>query len=555
MKFTETEKGTSDRRPLFLFFKLQLVALLVCAIFFRFWHLSNIPGINGDEAYTAYKAVRLFHGELAFSSEHVATNADSVPNTFYIGPLALLHAVFAPSVVLMRIVAVASGLLALGANFLLCRRAFDLRTASVSSMVLAVLPVNIAYSRFGWEPSQSLLITVLALYCCLLLVKEENNSLRWLALGCVALASAYVVHATNVFIAPFLAVAVAVRWWPEWKASLRRGASWKAKAALVLGIISLGGVVLLVLSQPAVQQKVKWHSAGEILPFLTNFERFFSGITTYRYIAGSSFWPLHNRIASVPDLHLRDVAVLLLGAMFLIFIGRSIKRHGETEDRALAIGWIASLVVFFFVAGPEALDAGNQRYGLALVAPAALLASRGIVVAFRQNNRLLPAVGGSLSVLGWVVLGGFYLNYFQFFRETGGQSHLAFRTGSIEPKEAALRSIRQSRQEGTRDFVIAPDWWSYWPLRYLSSQDQSIVVLHESKVADEPDKQGLDKAFRTGHLWFVQFTDESLAYRRQGFQASNIRQNFEKAKIPFEEREFKGYAGQKVIRLIRALPR
>ncbi len=85
-------------------------------------------------------------------------------NPFFFAPLVALHALVEPSFELLRITPFASGLLALVVNFFLCRRAFDLRTATISTVALAVLPINIAYSRFAWDASQSLLFTLPVVY-------------------------------------------------------------------------------------------------------------------------------------------------------------------------------------------------------------------------------------------------------------------------------------------------------------------------------------------------------------------------------------------------------
>ena len=67
----------------------------------------------------------------------------------------------------------ASGVAALGANFWLCRRIFGHRAAMVSTTVLAVMPIAIAYSRFAWDTSQTILATVLVLYLALPAVDRE----------------------------------------------------------------------------------------------------------------------------------------------------------------------------------------------------------------------------------------------------------------------------------------------------------------------------------------------------------------------------------------------
>ena len=116
----------------------------------------------------------------------------------------VLHAIWQPSIVLLRVVPLASGLAALALNYWLCRRAFDRRTATLSTCILAVLPIDIAYSRFAWDASQSLLFTLPVLYLPLIECRRHSARAR-LSIGAVgALAAAILVHPTNVFDLPLI---------------------------------------------------------------------------------------------------------------------------------------------------------------------------------------------------------------------------------------------------------------------------------------------------------------------------------------------------------------
>ena len=66
--------------------------------------------------------------------------------------------------------------------------------AVVSTVVLAVLPINIAYSRFGWDSSQSLLFTLPVVHLSLLAIRGPQGR-RWLAGAAAALAAATLVTA------------------------------------------------------------------------------------------------------------------------------------------------------------------------------------------------------------------------------------------------------------------------------------------------------------------------------------------------------------------------
>ena len=65
--------------------------------------------------------MRLVHGE----SIDWRTPSGNPTNLLFLLPLAAIHAVVPPSFFALRLTALASGLLALAANYVLCRKTFD----------------------------------------------------------------------------------------------------------------------------------------------------------------------------------------------------------------------------------------------------------------------------------------------------------------------------------------------------------------------------------------------------------------------------------------------
>ena len=112
----------------------------------------------------------------------------------------------------LRATAVASGLLALLVNFWLCSRVFGRKIAVVSTVVLAVLPINVAYSRLAWDASQSLLMTLPCIYLPLWAIVDARLRMRCSMATLAALALAIVVHPTNLFVAPIAIVCLGYAW-------------------------------------------------------------------------------------------------------------------------------------------------------------------------------------------------------------------------------------------------------------------------------------------------------------------------------------------------------
>jgi hypothetical protein len=174
------------------------LALLGVGVWLRCWHLGNIPGCNGDEAWYGVQTWRWLHGGPYFWR----TPTGNPCNIFFFSPLAILEQIFSPSITVLRSVAVFSGLAALAINWIMCRWVFDRRMAFVSTIALAILPIDIAYSRFAWDACQSLAATLIVFYLALAFVRFPKQNSLWLLL---AFCMAVWVHPTNVFL--FMAIA------------------------------------------------------------------------------------------------------------------------------------------------------------------------------------------------------------------------------------------------------------------------------------------------------------------------------------------------------------
>ncbi len=151
---------------------MNVAVLLAVAVGLRLWQLDRLPGVNGDEAWYGALAQRWLDGE----SIGWRTPTGNPLNPFFLFPLIRAARVLGAVDRVVAPPAVVSGLLACAANCVLCRSVFDRRTAILSTVLLAVLPINLAYSRFAWDASQSLLLTVFVLYAAYLRPSRAGSS-------------------------------------------------------------------------------------------------------------------------------------------------------------------------------------------------------------------------------------------------------------------------------------------------------------------------------------------------------------------------------------------
>jgi hypothetical protein len=470
----------------------NVAALLVVAVGLRTWHLGNVPGINGDEAWSGVQAQRLLQGQ---EIEWRTPNGNPI-NPFYFLPLLVLHAASAPSFVLLRLVALGSGLAALVANYMLCRRAFDVRTATISTVILALLPIDIAYSRFGWDASQSLLATLLVLYLPLIHLSARGESPYVPTAGVLALAAAVLVHPTNVFAAVLL-VAPALY--------ARRGQIIRTLRHTTAGASSWWLVGLMFVSlalayagwQVVAQGSQRLNGIGELPEFARDYLRLFSGTTVYEFIGGLST----DAPKSFPHFALAcDLALAALGSCALWGLASRLRARPTDRDMALAIGWLAMLLGFFVVAGPAALAPHRERYGICLIAPGSLVLARGLAWWLEEFQPYRRSAALVLSIAAWLAPVSFFWGYFEFARQGIGEPHRAFRTADIEPKLQALERILESRPAGEKRTIVCHDWWSYWPLAYLAAGKDGLSVISWDEWQKTTTAGG-------DGTWFVEFAD------------------------------------------------
>jgi len=524
-------------KPGEILWTLNVLALLAAAVWFRCRSLENIPGTNGDEAWYGVVTLQMLT-EGRFQPQ---TPTGNPLNWFFFGPLVLLHVFFPPSIALLRSVAVASGLVALVANWLFCRWVFDRRTATISTVVLAVLPINIAYSRFAWDASQSLLATLPVVYFSLAAVRFHRRRGQFVVAAVLAQIAAILVHPTNVFTGVAILAALTTRLRRRDLqrlvpvSQLTRGAA----TAMIVAAVLLVSLTAYGMTASGVSRFLgRMGGAAELLRpqavphCAVLFPRLFTGGTVYRDVAGSQSWwewpCAEGRAGWGGDAVLFWIVVIVAAS----FLWKSWKADRRMEDRVLISIWALALAAFLLLAGPSKMTPGWQRYAICLVAPTALLVARGTAVFVA---RLSPGRAGAalaiVSLAGWLLLADFDAHYFRFIERTGGRGHLTFRTADIEPKRAALQTILQHRHQDVAGgvagddattWIVASQWWNYWPIRYLSMAENDVRVL----TAEEAEAAaGHESVLRQGRMWRVEFSDSrELHQARAEWNGREVRQ-------------------------------
>lgn len=452
-------------------------AILAVAVVFRFLWLETIPGLNGDEAWLGWKAARAANGVPL----DWRTNSGNFTNPFFLLPLVLVHHLFEPSAWVVRCVAAVSGLLALLANFFMCRRVFDIRVAWASTLLLAVMPMAIAYSRFGWEPSQIPLFSVFIIYSAIALADPRRTVIPWIMVAGVSVFCGFLVHPTMAYLGLFPVFGFVSRWVrPE-------ESPWRFTALIMIGGLSalLLGVAMYLKAPAWIQPEITgrfegWAWLRDMPGFLVAWLRNFNGINIFEYLPGS--WPGAEKILNLESewpVFKLDIAVWLafLMAMVLMIQGVKYARFNGKFDHGLArkvlvllAGFLLATLLFGVMNGTAKVAVWFDRYGLWALVPGCLILALGFTMAVRlvPNLAFVFEVAGLLSCA--VLLGLYWYFYFAFFLETGGEApwrgtRVAERQEAKSASEA-LKNWRTSIKESGKPVLMSADWFAYWPLAY-----------------------------------------------------------------------------------------
>ena len=365
-----------------------------------------------------------------------------------------------------------AGFLAVLLAYRLGRRPLGPETAAVAAVLLAVLPITIAFSRLGFDCSWTPLLSLLFLMATL---RAHGPGMVASFLACVS------VHPTNVFLLPVVAPRILIR-----AVRSERRRRWEIGAALV----ALAAIALLVgltaLSSPGARNLDKGPPEGryDLLRAATLFDRML--------------------LAAPPkpdpwqDVLFAAVAVpLLVAGTARLIAGR------RTDELALIAGVILGAISLIVAAGVNVLcvskpvDAGHFRYGLFLVAPTTLAAAglvRALLIApttpRRATLRELQHVG--LLALGAALLLSYKANRLDPFEipESDTSTRETLWTFGSDRPALDVRIFKLIRRDRGRrphpGLIVAQNFWLHQPLEYLALRHPEIHVADGSRPRSRP---------------------------------------------------------------------
>lgn len=464
---------------------------IIAGIFFRLYRFQSYPGLTADEGWWGLQTVAAADG----GRPEPRTLSGNPANPFLFYPMAWVHLVADPSPVAVRLVPLLSNLAMIPVFWWLSRRVFGPPTAAAFTAGVALFPVAIHCGRLAYDPSQSVLASGVAI----LLALHTLTAKRWLVAGVVALsafAASLLVHPTNIFAAPVFVV-VAIELLFRHRETLVRHPGRTARWVLV-GTVA--GSVLFLLAVNYARGNTfldkPWLSvAGSHLSRVMDWVDL--AVNYLRLLSGGFVY------VGVTD-HAMDFTFYDLGAALalvtLVLGVRLLARAGLAPvDRALFVSWPLSLLVFHALAGPHAL---KLHYGLALVVPVLLVASRTLVHGLAGSRRVRRAAVGLSAGAAALLVASFHANYFVAIDRTGGLGHRTYRTSPTgDPKAMALATIAGRGPSGPK-IILSYDLWLAYPLRYLGSRRPELSF---PEYQPSPGDPALREALEQGTLFIVEY--------------------------------------------------
>ena len=454
--------------------KYWLLWLIVgAAVFLRFYEVHRLPGMHGDEAWYGLQARRLLAGEAV----EWRTPTNNVPGMLHLGSLTLLHGIFPPSLFLLRLPAL-SLLAALLLAYATCRRFFGQEAAMAAAVVMACLPINIAYARLGWDPSHSPLLILASAFAAF--------AGRRLLCG-LFFAFALINHPSAVFVAPFLTLA-----YLGFRISgdgLRSSVIDTVKLAALL----LLGIVLGIAISPATTHYVSLSAGLSRLidvqgwaQFGLMFCRLLSGDTIYTYSVGTGFGSA---------LPLADWAV---GAGLATILAAGVARRSRRrlENCRVARGYDCQPGSLYLAAGKWVLNPTLERFAYPWCrSPPSIRGDRR----WHYASQTLASTAARADFSGNACK---LLVSLHHSVECGRNCESrGFWTARQDPAKSAFHLIST---DGPRSAVQDPveDWWLYMPISYYAAGAPFDVINAMPSV--------IEAAASAGDTYWVTFGGSTL---------------------------------------------
>lgn len=433
-----------------------LLLTFTVGILLRTLFLTHIPGLNADEAWYGNFVLDLHRGAV----ENFSTpSGGSIFNPYFRLPLYFLHSYFEPSILILRLPAVISGVLLMLFSYILMKRSFNREIARLILIFTAFMPVNIMYSRIGWDASQ------IALFSLLIIFFSLRGRAIWTSFF---LSTSLLIHPTCIFLLPIALLC-------NIAAVLENKDAVKIKHFLliILAIIIIPLTTLYIIND--IVYATLDHNSADIYKRLFDFSylmrcwqayiHFLTGTTSYSYFVGFE------------DNYISNLLFLILGGLIIFLYAYGLIRYIKNKNYiklALLIGVFFSILIFSFIMGDIGYKKGYERYALFMVIPSII----SFVVIL--NDLFLKKIYYSHIIMTMLICFFLYeisVNYYIKLFESGGYSEMTYRTNYRDPKREVFDLIKRDAVDKKNIDIYVSSWWNSEPLKYFFYNYESVNVL------------------------------------------------------------------------------
>jgi hypothetical protein len=347
-----------------------------------------------------------------------------------------------------------------------------------ATLLLAAMPMSIAFSRIQWDTSYLPLLECFVLFPALDLA-AGNPSRRSLALIVGFTFLGLWTHATFalllvclgaglIFVRRRLILSTAAKW-----LSVRPGPILALAIVFVPAIIAIGGFIFLInftghnvgdVVSNSVQTAGRYlTSPSDFLIYNSRIGDAVSGVSVYEDIPGL---PISTA------LHAFSWLIIMLLALAVLILARS----PHPQDRVLAVFWTAVPFTLIATAYVLSIDqVGVERYAIWLLVPAAVTLARFAAVCLESH--LQPDLACALLTLplSAVMLYQFVPDYFLPIRHLTYRQNTypAYWSADTDPKTTAADWIR--KHAPPHSTIYAENWWINFPLQYDLGLDWTVT--------------------------------------------------------------------------------
>lgn len=226
-----------------------LFCIILLAIFLRFWQLGSVPvSPDWDEAalgYNAYSILKTGRDEYGTFLPRALRSFDDYKPPLYTYLAVPSIAVFGLNTWATRLPSAIMGVLAVVGAYFLVLELFKKKTmlALLSSLLLAISPWHLQFSRIAFEANTGVTLNIWALVAFF----RGLRSLPWMALSAFLFGlSLYAYHSERVFV-PLLLIIVSILWRKELFGDRK-----KVFVGIIIGLLTVLPLIPVVLDKTSV---------------------------------------------------------------------------------------------------------------------------------------------------------------------------------------------------------------------------------------------------------------------------------------------------------------